>query len=455
MSIDFKVHTNASDSFIPIGVHLANHNQDTGMRFWDLARWKRQITDLKNMGANTIWFQPFQFGQRNLEDFASDSKHWILQKAICQEIIDQGLKVGMYSILNDIFLDTLIEHPDWKAEHGALMHSEGDACPSNPQAWKEIMRLRDKVFSELPRIDYLMIPATDEGGCCCKRCEDWPKTYLEYFGKLVKACRGFHPELKVVASSMALSLVGNQGVEEILKSSDWVDYVSDIPRGAGKPIIKFYMNPEITMLGGWGKWGPCPILKNIEKSIRTDTKNIAGYIQYVEGIHDDVNRFAVIRMASDETATAESVSREYAKDWLNLSGEWVNQIGDLILGLGGGVWSDRTTYVDPNFCIPNPGADDRVELLIKARAKFPALNKNYRYWLLHYRALSEAMNIISEQIPVQEICDELLLCRKQFEILEPAYAYWLSTIFPFLLPDQAPWVWPRSYHFAWQKELEK
>ena len=439
----------------PIGVFMANHNGDTGMRYWDFPRWKRELASLKKMGANTIWFIPFQFGQRKPEDFLFDSVHWQLQRNICQEIIDLGMDVGIYSTLNDIFEATIEEHPDWKAENGVLFLEEGCACPSHPESWKEIMRLRDKVFSELPRIDYLMTPATDNGGCCCKRCEDWPVVYLKAYKEEAELCRKYHPNLKVVAASHALSLDRNERVEEILKSSDWVDYVADIPRGAGKPIIKYYMNPEITMLGGWGKWGPCPILKNIEKSLRTDTKNIAGYIQYVEGIHDDVNRFAVIRMASDETATAESVSREYAKDWLNLSGEWVNQIGDLILGLGGGVWSDRTTYVDPNFCIPNPGADDRVELLIKARAKFPALNKNYRYWLLHYRALSEAMNIISEQIPVQEICDELLLCRKQFEILEPAYAYWLSTIFPFLLPDQAPWVWPRSYHFAWQKELEK
>ena len=439
----------------PIGVFIANHNGDTGMRYWDFPRWKRELASLKQMGANTIWFIPFQFGQRKPEDFLFDSAHWQLQRNICQEIIDLGMDVGIYSTLNDIFEATIEEHPDWKAENGVLFLEEGCACPSHPESWKEIMRLRDKVFSELPRIDYLMTPATDNGGCCCKRCEDWPVVYLKAYKEEAELCRKYHPNLKVVAASHALSLDRNERVEEILKSSDWVDYVADIPRGAGKPIIKYYMNPEITMLGGWGKWGPCPILKNIEKSIRTDTKNIAGYIQYVEGIHDDVNRFAVIRMASDETATAESVSREYAKDWLNLSGEWVNQIGDLILGLGGGVWSDRTTYVDPNFCIPNPGADDRVEMLIKARKEFPDLNNNYRYWLLHYRALSESMNIISEQIPVQEICDELLLCRKQFEILEPAYAYWLSTIFPFLLPDQAPWVWPRSYHFAWQKELEK
>ena len=439
----------------PIGIFLANHKGDTGMRYWDFPRWKREIASLKKMGANTIWFIPFQFGQRNPEDFASESEHWTLQKSICQEVIDCGMKIGIFSTLNDIFVETFVEHPEWKAENGVLFLEEGCACPSHPESWKEIMRLRDKVFSELPQIDYLMIPATDNGGCCCELCVDWPVVYLVALEQQAALCRRYHPDLKVVAASHALSLERNEKVEQILKQSDWVDYVADIPRGAGKPVIKYYINPEITMLGGWGKWGPCPILKSIEKSLRSDTKNIFGNIQYSEGIHDDVNRFAVIRMAVDKSATAESVAREYARDWLDVSEKWIDQLGHVILGLGGGVWADRTTYVDPDFCIPNPGADDRVQILIDVRNEYPQLNENYRYWLLHYRALSEAMNIISDQIPLEDLYDEFALCRSQFEKLEPAYAYWLSTILPFLLPDQAPWVWPRSFHFAWNIELDK
>jgi hypothetical protein len=443
-----------SDSeVLPIGVFLANHNGDTGMRYWDFPRWKIELDSLKKMGANTIWFIPFQFGQREPEDFNSDSAHWTLQKKICQEVIDLGLKVGIYSSINDIFEKTIEENPDWKAENGVLFLEEGCACPSVPQAWDEILRLRDRVFSELPRIDYLMTPATDNGGCCCTKCEDWPTVYLESYRKEVELCRKYHPNLKAVAASHALSLAHSQKVREIIKSSDWVDYVADIPRGTGKPIIKYYMNPEITMLGGWGKWGPCPILRGIEKSIRTDTDGVAGYIQYCEGIHDDVNRFAVIRMASDKQATAISVANEYAKDWLGLVGQDVESMAELILELGGGVWADRTTYVDPEYFIPNSGIDDRVKLMIDLRKRNPHLNDNYRYWLLHYRALSEAMNVISDEISVDDLSFELLLCRKTFEKLEPAYALWLSKISPYLLPDQAPWIWPRSFHFAWKAEL--
>lgn len=439
----------------PIGVFLANHNGDTGMRYWDLSRWKREIDSLKRMGANTVWFIPFQFGQRRPEDFFFESAHWSLQRAICQEIIGQGMKVGIYSTLNDIFEEKLKENPDWKAENGALFLEEGCACPSIPDSWSEILRLRRKVFSDLPRIDYLMTPATDNGGCCCQRCSLWPEVYLERYRVEAELCREFHPEVKVVAASHALSLERNERVEEILKESAWVDYVADIPRGSGKPVLKFYMNPEITMLGGWGKWGPCPILKQIEKALRSDTKNIAGYVQYVEGIHDDVNRFAVLRMATDPEATANSVALEYASDWLNLLESDAKAFAKIILNLGGDVWSDRSTYVDHNFCVPNPGADDRIEESLRIRENNPELSGNYRYWLLHYRALCEGMNIISEQIPLATLYDELHLCRENFARLEPAYAYWMSKNYPFLLPDQAPWVWPRSFHIAWQRELEK
>lgn len=439
----------------PVGVFLANHNGDTGMRFWALDRWKRELSDLKKMGANTVWFIPFQFGQRTPEDYLFESNHWSLQRAICQEIIDLGMNVGIYSTLNDVFEKTLEENPHWKATNGTLFLEEGCACPSVEGAWQEILRLRTKVFSELPRIDYLMTPATDNGGCCCELCEDWPTIYLESYRKQAEICRKFHPDVKVVAASHALSIERHEKVEKILRQSPWVDYVADIPRGAGKPILKYYMNPETTMLGGWGKWGPCPILPIIERAIRSDTKNVVGQVQYVEGIHDDVNRFAIIRMASDGAATAQSVAEEYARTWLDLDGDCVREIGNVILSLGGGVWSDRTTYVDPNFCVPNPGADERVQKFIDLRAKFPKLVENYRYWLLHYRALAEAMNVIADTIPLEVLTSELVLCRTNFERLEPAYALWLSKLFPFLLPDQAPWVWPRSFHLAWKRELEK
>jgi hypothetical protein len=48
----------------PFGIFMANHNGDTGLRWWEANRWKREIADHKRMGANSMWYLPFEFGQR-------------------------------------------------------------------------------------------------------------------------------------------------------------------------------------------------------------------------------------------------------------------------------------------------------------------------------------------------------------------------------------------------------
>ena len=48
----------------PFGIFMANHNGDTGLRWWDVNRWKREIAEQKSMGASSMWYLPFEFGQR-------------------------------------------------------------------------------------------------------------------------------------------------------------------------------------------------------------------------------------------------------------------------------------------------------------------------------------------------------------------------------------------------------
>jgi hypothetical protein len=37
--------TDVGKALRPFGIFLANHNQDTGLHFWSLDRWKREIDD--------------------------------------------------------------------------------------------------------------------------------------------------------------------------------------------------------------------------------------------------------------------------------------------------------------------------------------------------------------------------------------------------------------------------
>ena len=163
---------------VQLGPFFANHNQDTGLHFWGLERWKLEISASQKMGARAIWFLPFQFGQRTHYDFEDMAPHWVLQRAICRSIVDAGLEVGIYLGLNDVFPETWAEHPEWQATRGDYSPEEAAVCPSVPEARQELLRLRERLFAGLPRIDYIVTQITDYGGCGCDMCAPYPKTYL-------------------------------------------------------------------------------------------------------------------------------------------------------------------------------------------------------------------------------------------------------------------------------------
>jgi len=435
----------------PLGIYLANHLQDTGMHTWGIDRWKRDIRDLKAMGAECIWYLPIQFGQRSVVDFAPGAPYWELQKSICTAIADEGLEVGIAIGYNDVFPETLEEHPSWQAKYGKYGMEQAHACPSQPEALKEIMRLRERVFSEIPRIDYVLCPITDYGGCACEKCAPLPETYLRVFSEQTAVCRTFHPGVKIVAAGWGIDLNEEDMLRGLIRQAEWIDYVAEIPRGV-KPIMKFYMDPEITMAGGWGSYGPCPLLSLIRRSYREEYGYISGSVTYSEGIHDDINRFAVLAFARDPNRSVIDVASQYTEEWLHLTGGDVRSVAEVIAGLGNGIGVQLGAYVHPDDGVDNPRADERLNVLIDVRKHAPALSDNYRYWLLHFRAVYESLSVTEGKIDIDTLLKEIGTAREAFRRLEPEYGLFLDQKSRWSKPELSPWNWPRTFHHAWNRE---
>ena len=435
------------------GVALLAHGLDTGMMDWGITRWKKELADIKAMGADTLWYAPIQFGRCHANDLAERSPFLQLRVAIGKAALASDLKVGVFLGLNDIFSETWAVHPDWHADNSSLCLEEGEVCPQAPGAWSEVLRLRAKLFAALPRIDHLFVPPTDYGGCACERCDPWARQYLRLYEEQAALCRRYHPRAKIVASAYGLPLRQVDMIRADLRFADWVDYVVDVPRGCGKGVIKFYMAPEITMVGGWGRQGPAPVLEQIRRLYRAEGKAVVGVMPYSEGIHDDVNRFACLAFAANPERTCQDVAAEYARKWLGLSGADVSRVAKTIVGLGKDVTLDVTSaaYLDPDRGCRNPHADWRVEVLMAARKRQPALIDNYRYWLLHYRAVIEALNVVRGTLDPGILCAEAELCLQGFERLEPAYAGFLMKSGSHKGLRQT-WVVKRTFHAAWRRE---
>ena len=433
------------------GVALLAHGVDTGMSNCDLARWKRELADIKAMGADTIWYCPIQFCRCSSKDFNERSAFMRRQIGIHKAALDAGLKVGLFLGLNDIFQKTLDAHPRWRADKSTLFLEGGEVCPSIPAAWAEVMSLREKLFAMLPRIDHLFVPPTDYGGCSCAKCAPWAEQYLRLFKEQAAQCRRHHPGAKMVATGYCMRLDQVDLVREGLKSADWVDYVVDVPRGCGKGVIKFYMAPEITMLRGWGVYGASPVLEKIRRLYRSEGESVIGVMPYSEGIHDDVNRFACLAFAANPGRSCVDVATEYAVKWLGLPGNDANRVASVILGL------DRPyrpeAYLDPDKGMCNPLADRRVKVLMNVRERHPALDDNYRYWLLQYCAVTQAFDTVEGTLDVGTLCAEAENCRVALLKLEPEYGRFLTE--KVHLANRVglqPWIWKRTFHAAWERE---
>jgi hypothetical protein len=343
----------------------------------------REISDTRRMGAKAMWYLPFQFGQRSCPDFEDMAPHWVLQRGISRSIAEAGLEVGIYVGLNDVFPKTWNEHPEWRATNGDYFLEEAEVCPSVPEAHKEINQLRERLFAGLPRIDYVLTPITDYGGCGCDMCAPFPKTYLRVLEEQAALVRHYHPDAKIVITGISASLADNDMLRELLTKAPWVDYVWDLPRGP-KPLIRAGMLPETTMTNGWGRFGPCPVLSDIKRGYQSDLVHLSGVAQYSEGIHDDVNRLALLQFAQDPQRSVADVAQAYAEDWLKLSGRDVSLAGQVIAGLGTEIVTDRLWVPpQPEHGADRADADERVKILLDVRNRSHELENNFRYWLLH------------------------------------------------------------------------
>jgi hypothetical protein len=447
---DHQAGTPAGKTLRPLGIFMANHNGDTGLRWWDVDRWKREITALKRMGANSLWYLPFEFGQRESTDFADQAPHWTLQKEICRAIVDAEFEVGIYAGLNDVFPDFWNAHPEWRATKGDYFLEQAEVCPSMPEARREMLRLRERLYAGPPHLDYLLTPITDYGGCGCDKCAPYPRTFLRVLEEQASVARRYHPKVKIVTTGISASVADNDLLRELLAKAPWIDYVWDLPRGP-KPLIRAGMLPETTMANGWGQYGPCPVLGDIQRGYQVDLAHLSGVAQYCEGIHDDVNRFALLQFARDPQRSVPDVAQAYAEIWLDLKGRDAVLAAEVITGLGTEIISDRL-WISPDFGADNPHADARVKALMDLRARSRALEENYRYWLLYYRAVCESFCARSGDLSVEALCREADVARAAFVRLEPAYGQYITRLAAYHRSGRSPWNWPRSFKSAWAHE---
>jgi hypothetical protein len=274
---------------------------------WGIEQFDSYIRDLVIFGANSIEIMP----PRTDDDMTSihmklPAMEMIVQQSrICKEY---GLNVWMW-------------YPNMGSDY------------SSPDSIRKELDEREKVFSVLPRLDALFVPAGDPG-------ELDPDVLFEWLGKVATVLHKYHPDAKIWVSPQVFK-PGKDWYsafyKNVNKQFDWFGGIvygpwirTPLPevKKLINPSIPIRLYPDIThslscqypvpdwdlafaMTLGRECINPRPV---DEKYIHNLYSGLAsGSISYSEGTNDDVNKFVWSGQDWDPSLPVMETLRDYAR----------------------------------------------------------------------------------------------------------------------------------------------
>jgi len=316
----------SSSPAYPIRGHqLAYRPKTNAYDAWTVKQFDHYIRDLAIFGNNSIEIVPPETDDEPTGENMklSPEEMMVEQSRICKSY---GLDVWMW-------------YPNMGKDY------------TSANAIKNELDKREKVFSALPKLDAVFVPAGDPGDL-------EPDVLFDWLAKVAIVLHKYHPNSKIWGSPQAMHPTKkwyaafykriNSGYPWLggVVYGPWVkESISEVRQSVNKKIpIRLY--PDIThnfssqypvpkwdlayaMTLGRESYNPRP---EAEKHIHNLFARYAeGSISYSEGINDDVNKFIWSDQNWDPHTTVAETLRDYAR--LFISPDYTDQIAQGILAL--------------------------------------------------------------------------------------------------------------------------
>ena len=278
---------------------------------------------------------------------------------------------------------------------------------------EEALALREKLYSSLPRLDYVFPPGGDPG----KLKAD---VFVDRCIKIDKVLKKYHPEAKMQPSAQAPHEYRDWGevfVGELSTLPDEIDAVIMGPNHAfpihelrkripAKYPMRFY--PDIThnlrceypvnfLEDDWhfsyaatlSRESVNPRPTELHTLHRIFSPYTIGSVSYSEGVHDDLNKAVWSALEFNANTPLNEILLDYARCFMYGSDE--EKIADLILLL------EKNWQSAPE---ENPCIDLAYKGFCELKKDYPHLSENWRFTQLYFRAC----------------CDKLVKTRRIFEL---------------------------------------
>ncbi len=290
----------------------------------------------------------------------------------------------------------------------SLWHANDDR-----ETEEEALALREKLYSSLPRLDYVFPPGGDPGNLKSD-------VFVDRCRKIEKILKKYHPDAKMQPSAQAPHQYRDWGevlVNELSSLPDEIDAVIMGPNHAfpihelrkripDKYPLRFY--PDIThnlrceypvnfLEDDWHfsyaatlsreSVNPRPV--EFRTLHRIFSPYTIGSVSYSEGVHDDLNKAVWSALEFNMNTPLCEIILDYARYFMYGADE--EKIADLILLL------EKNWQTAPE---ENPCIDIAFKGFCELKKDFPHLTENWRFTQLYFRAC----------------CDKLVKMRREFEL---------------------------------------
>ncbi len=310
--------------------HFGNSYEVVGVE-----EMRRILTEAKHWGFNRYgdWFDMLDC----VDPFVNERQYdlgnalWDAKKAHFRTAQSLGLPCDLIITPNHVYRDQL--RPQWLAERKPRIFGQL-ICPSKPAARKVILDNYANLFEDLSaagvRLSGLASAPYDYGGCACKACQPWIKTFAVLSHDIFKIARKHHPgiELHFVGwwwskeEHEIFAKWADREIPGLVKSIPLhIPYgktkVGDVPLPNGcerRAFVHIGYADRAKPRDMYGHLGPVIASKRLAKTVADLRKQgVTGVMAYSEGVLDDVNKALLAGVFTSRYDHPDAVLVDYAK----------------------------------------------------------------------------------------------------------------------------------------------
>ena len=293
------------------------------------------LTEAKHWGFNRYgdWFDmldcvdPFvQERQYDLGNALWDSK-----RAHFRTAQSLGLACDLLITPNHVYRDQL--RPDWLAKTTQRIFGQL-ICPSKPAARKAILKNYTNLLADLKaagvRLSGVAFGPYDYGGCACKACQPWIKTYAVLSHEIHQIARKHHPGAEMhhigwwwsKQEHEVFAKWANAEAPGVVKSiALHIPYghtkVGDVPLPKGcerRAFVHIGYADRAKPRDTYGHFGPVIASERLAKTVVDLRKQgVTGVMAYSEGVFDDVNKALLAGLFTGRYGEGDAILSDYAK----------------------------------------------------------------------------------------------------------------------------------------------